>query len=234
MKIKFIYLLIPIFLVFILFYSFNKPNLSNFFITYDYRISSDLETPIKKAISECTQNKIFSAKKIISCLKEKYQIINRIKIFYNRLKQPIISIEAKKPIIIINNQNVITVDGELIPTEQYKPVTYENCFLVETKNKDSNFKEENEIFKFAKNLPAEIIENYECFWENKTLIILKNKLYPYITIKAWHQTLFNSTLISSINKLIQYINKKIEKAPKKIESSWVIDARYKNQLILKK
>jgi hypothetical protein len=232
MRLKFIYLAIPIFLVYIFWHLFNKTNLSDFTILYDYRIASNLETPIRKSISECAKNKVFSAQKITYCLKEKYKIVNKIKIFHNKSQNSIISIEANRPIILINNKNILTDTGEIIPAEQYKTEACTNCFLVETYNKEIDLVKENEIYKFTKNLPAKIIENYDCFWDNKTLITLKNKFDPHFIIKAWHQTLFDSILISAINKLIRYINTKDGKAAQNFESFWTIDLRCKNQLIL--
>jgi hypothetical protein len=126
------------------------------------------------------------------------------------------------------------LDGNKILADHYIPAMYENLFCMRTPSHDIDDQSVCEMRDFVLKFPDAVCEGYSCDWMDRTLLVLKDLKLPQFIIKAQARTLFDDQMISALERVKKYCvakNSEIKRRSER-EAPWVIDIRFKNQLIL--
>jgi hypothetical protein len=147
---------------------------------------------------------------------------------YHPHRQSIVTIVQEKPYIIVNNALAITEQAHKAPSSAYPIALQENAIHVTS---DSlNEKDLHALYIFMSRLPADVLQNYTITWHTATDIELRHTTRPYC-IKTTAQTLFDPSLLKAINVIMDYGESKKDFQKNKA-AQWILDVRYKNQIIL--
>lgn len=174
------------------------------------------------------------AQELLEFIRQRYPFVDRITIRMRSSGVQTVTVHAKRPLVMVNNLHLITRDGNKILADHYIPALYENLFCLRTPSQEIDPQDVYDIRDLIVRLPDSVCEGYSCEWTDKTLLVLKDLQRPQFIIRAQSQTIFDDVLLSALERVKNYCiakNSEIKRRSER-EAPWVIDIRFKNQLIL--
>jgi hypothetical protein len=148
----------------------------------------------------------------------------------------VMHLKAKTPLVIINDQYVVTVDGALVAAQEFNSSIVEQLPAIIVRDTKALSEQVVELAKFIAFLPVEIWQDYQIIWHNKTFIELRDypreSLVPRISLVACYTTLFSSQLLAHISSIKKKLQEQVAIKNKKMAQFWRIDVRMERQLVV--
>lgn len=148
----------------------------------------------------------------------------------------VVRLAAKTPLVRINNQFIVTVDGVLVPAHEFSGAILEQLPTIKVQNTHLLTTQVAELAKFIAFLPAVVWEQYQLVWHNKTDIELVGEVpagsITRISLRACYTTLFSSALLAHIEQLKKELQERVQPKNKNRAPHWCIDLRMEKQLVV--
>lgn len=194
----------------------NIQTSENYFIDLNTTLCEDVVNEIKNFISKNLKKKYPTY--ICKILKENFPIIDFINIERSNSDLLKIKIIEYKPLYKVNSNLIYTKNG-LFPKNYFANNV--------TNNFDQLFTDEQTglFLNFVKEIPRNIVKEFEINWKNKNFILLKCKNEQF-TILITSKNTLTENIINVCKKLILYKQLKDE------NRKYVLDLRFSGQLIV--
>lgn len=173
-----------------------------------------------------TRHTNFSAKKLCNHLKEEFREIKECQARLYADGKCIISVAAKKPLIALNRDSVLTHEGTSVERISFheKAVTSLETVAVQQTLTDADGQS---LACYIKSMPADYLSAYDICWKSKYEISLYDKQRKLFFL-ADVTTMPNQAIEQSLNEIINGM----VTLPNKKQKQLVADIRFEHQLII--
>lgn len=148
----------------------------------------------------------------------------------------VVQLKLKTPLVRVNEQYIVTIDGTLVSAAEYNEAVTAQLPVVRVADMRSFGEQVPQLAKFIAALPAAIWEQYQIVWRNKTDIELVGDMpigsIGRISLRAWHATLFTTTLLNQIEQIKKDVQERKVTKNKQSAPQWRIDVRMEKQLVV--
>ena len=144
-----------------------------------------------------------------------------------------VALKGAYPVALVNNDFILTSNNVLVHKNVYPEQKHKDLplFYVAQTTKDKQRLYLSSVCKkFIKTFYRSLLQKYEVQWVNGTLIQLRDRNYPKLTL------LVDSTTAVTEQVKTAYARIKEKKMQQQIQSKrgrdWFVDARFRNQMII--
>lgn len=174
-----------------------------------------------------------SAGLLSELIKETFPVIESVTLKHYVSSHVQVILKGARPVALVNDDLVLASNNTLVykdiyPVEKYKdlPLLYVSQ---STKDKERLYLSAA-CKKFIKMFDGSLLQEYEVQWINGTLVQLRDRKHPKLTLLIDAQTDVTHTVKTAYARIRE---KKLQQQAKfKKGRGWFVDARFKNQMIV--
>lgn len=204
------------------------------------KISLHLDSHFSKQFKEKVQafsvehQKVsLSANLLTELIKETFPVIESV-ILKNHLSDHVqVVLKGAHPVALVNENLVLTSNNAVVYKDVYPVEKYKNLPLLHAAQ---STKDKEQLYlsvackKFIKTFDRSLLQEYEVQWINGTLVQLRDRKYPKLTLLIDTQTDVTRTIKTA------YVCIREKKMHQQIQPKrgrgWFVDARFRNQIIV--
>ncbi len=179
------------------------------------------------------QEKLSLSPQLFSTItKETFPAISAVTLRSSLTGQTQVTLTSAKPVALINKECVLANNNQLVEYDVFpeESIKHLPLFHVAQSQKDrETFNLSDRCKKFVRTFDRSLLEKYEVQWVHETEIMLQDKQYPRVSMLIDDAT----TLTPALQLAYQEVrNKMLEKETKSKGRDWLIDVRFRNQIIV--
>lgn len=174
-----------------------------------------------------------SANLLSELIKETFPVVESVTL-RNYLSDHVkITLKGAYPVALLNDDLVLASNNALVYRTVFAVENYNNLPLLyvaqSTKDKQQLYLSDA-CKKFVKTFDNALLQEYEIQWVNGTLIQLRDRKYPKLTLLIDTQTEVTDTIKTAYARIRE--KKMQEQTKMKKGRGWFVDARFRNQMIV--
>lgn len=160
-------------------------------------------------------------------LKQEFPLIKAVQCDYQYGGKVCCFLQAIEPLLIINNSFCLLRNGDLRDMHYFSDIGLQDLPSISIQSNEKlelleNFKE------CIQRMPLYFFDHFTITWRDHTFIQLQDKKFSQCTIIAHYQTAFDDLLLRNY----EVIKQEIMSQHLNIKKQWIVDIRFKNQIVV--
>jgi hypothetical protein len=191
-----------------------------------------LALPIRESLNSFIQNHCLNRpfqSLALASIQKQFPYINQIDARYSYPGVISCLCKAVRPHLIINDKYLFMRDTSVRSRENYAPQICEKLPTITFAQKEIDTLSE-ECCTCLTKLPLSLFEQFSIYWIDETSLYLQDVLFPSLILRADVHSVLDVRLVAKYDK----VKNEIIGQKNYAKQQWVLDVRFKNQVIVAK